>query len=156
MTKRQRFLTYAAASIGVLALGWAILIGGIYMLGGVATVSVVERSEGVRVHLPVPMALVHAAAATTEVFFLDEVLDEIEIETGGQFGKIVPQVVAMLEVLEDVPNGTTFVEVQDGNDHVLVSKVRGKFRVEVESPDLSVKVSVPTRSVKRVVRTLAD
>ena len=156
MTKRQRFFTYIAASIGVLALGWAILIGGVFLLGGVATVSVVEHNDGVRVYLPVPMALVHAAAATTEVFFLDEILDEIEIETGGRFAELAPQVLAMLEVLEDVPNGTILVEVQDREDHVTVSKVRGKFKVEVESPDISVNVSVPTRSVKKIVRTLVN
>lgn len=154
MTKGQRFFTYIAASIGVLVFGWAILIGGVFLFGGVATVSVVEHDEGFRLHLPVPMALVHAAAATTEVFFLDDILDEIEIETNGHFAEVAPHIVSMLEALEDVPNGTIFVEVRDGNDHVIVSKVRGKFKVQVESPDVSVNVAVPTRSVKRVVRTL--
>ena len=94
------------------------------------------------------------AAATTEIFFLDEILDEIEIETHGEFGKLSewgPPVLAMLEALEDVPNGTTFVSVQDGEEHVVVSKSGGKFRVEVDSPDLTVRVSVPVRSVRRTV-----
>jgi len=154
MTKRQRVVTYIAASIGVLAFGWMILIGGLFLMGGVATVSVVEHNDGVRVHLPVPMALVHAAAATTEVFFLDQIIDEIEVESGGHFSEMAPHVLELLEVLDDVPNGTIFVQVFDGDEHVTVSKVRGKFRVEVESPDVSVDVAVPTRSVKKIVRTL--
>lgn len=156
MTKRQRFFTYIAASIGVLVFGWAMLIGGVFLLGGVATVSVVEHNEGVRMHLPIPMALVHAAAATTEVFFLDDILDEIEIETNGRFSQVAPHVVEMLEVLEDVPNGTVFVDVHDGAEHVTVSKVGGKFRVRVESPEISIKIAVPTRSVKRILRTLVE
>lgn len=154
MTKRQRIVTYVAASIGALALGWMVLIGGVFLLGGVATVSVVEHQENVRVHLPVPMALVHAAAATTEVFFLDEILDEVEIETGGRFSEIGPQLVEMLDVLEDVPNGTVLVDVRDDEERVRVSKERGKFRVVVESPEISVKVSVPARSVRKIVRTV--
>ena len=141
MTRGQRFITYAAASIAVLVLGWAVLIAGVYMLGGVATVSVVDHTEGVNIKLPIPMALVHAAVATTEVFFLDEILDEIEIETGGKFSEWGPAVLGILEVLEDVPNGTTFVEVDEGDQHVRVSKTRGKFRIEVDSPEVTVRVS---------------
>jgi len=154
MTNGQRVLTYVAASIGVLVIGWAVLIAGVFMIGGVATVSVVEHDDGMNLHLPIPMALIQAAAATTEVFFLDDILDEVEIETHGQFSQWAPVVVEILEVLEDVPNGTVLVDVHDDEEHVVVSKVRGKFRVEVESTDISVKVSVPTRSVKQTVKHL--
>jgi hypothetical protein len=155
MTKRQRIFTYVAASVGVLAVGWVVLLGGIYLLGGVATVSVVEHDDDFRLSLPIPMALIHAAAATTEVFFLDDLVDSIEVETNGEYSRWAPAVAEMIEVLGDVPNGTVLVEVEDGNDHVLVSKVGGKFVVEVESPDLSVKVSVPTRSLSHTVARLA-
>ena len=154
MTRGQRFLTYVAASFAVLILGWAVLIAGVYIYGGVATVSVVERTEGVSISLPIPMALVHAAVATTEVFFLDEILDEIEIETGGRFSEWGPAVLGILEVLEDVPNGTLFVAVEDGDESVRVSKTRGKFRIEVDSPDVTVKIALPVRSVRRIVKQI--
>ncbi|MDH3402978.1 MAG: hypothetical protein OES32_01125 [Acidobacteriota bacterium] len=152
MTNRQRIFTYVAASLGVLVLGWMVLIGGVYLVGGVATVKVVERSEGIDISVPIPMALIHAAAATTEVFFLDDILDEIEIETGGRFSEVAPAVLAIVEILDDVPNGTVLVSVEDGEQRVRVSKERGKFRVVVDSPEVLVDVAVPTRSVERVVR----
>jgi hypothetical protein len=154
MTRGQRFLTYAAATLGVVVLGWVVLIAGIYLYGGVATVSVVEHHEGVRLHLPIPMALIHAAAATSHVFFLDELIDEIEIETGGRFGEWAPAVLEIVEALGDVPNGTTLVSVDDGRERVRVAKERGKFRIEVDAEDVSVRVSVPVRSVERLVAEL--
>ena len=71
MTTRQRVFTYIAASVGVLVLGWMVLIGSVYLLGGVATVQIVEHDQGFRLHLPIPMALIHAATATSEVFFME-------------------------------------------------------------------------------------
>jgi hypothetical protein len=151
MTTRQRVFTYIAASVAVLVLGWAAMIAGVYFMGGVATVEIVERSEGLDLSLPIPMALIHAAATTSRIFLLDEILDEIEIETGGRFSEYAPGVLAILEILDDVPNGTVFVSVEDGEESVRVSKESGKFRVQVDSPDVFVKVAVPTRSVKRIV-----
>ncbi len=151
MTTRQRIFTYIAASVGVLILGWTVLIAGVYFLGGVATVEIAERSEGMNLSFPVPMALIHAATATGQVFFLDELIEEIEIETGGRFSEYGPAVLGILEVLDDVPNGTVFVSVEDDEESVRISKERGKFRVQVDSPEIFVKVAVPTRSVKRIV-----
>lgn len=154
MTTRQRIFTYITASVGVLILGWTVLIAGAYFLGGVATVEIVERSEGLDISLPIPMALIHAATATGQVFFLDDLLEEIEIETGGRFSQYAPAVLAIVEILDDVPNGTVFVAVEDGEESVRISKERGKFRVQVDSPELFVKVAVPTRAVKRIVRQI--
>ncbi len=151
MTTRQRVFAYIAASVGVLIFGWTVLIAGVYILGGVATVEIVERSEGIDLSLPIPMALIHAATTTSRVFFMDEILEEIEIETGGRFSEYAPAALGILEILDDVPNGTVFVSVQDGDESIRVSKERGKFRVQVDSPDVFVKVSVPTRSVRRIV-----
>lgn len=154
MTRGQRFLTYAGAAIGVAIMGWVVLIAGIYLFGGVATVSVVEHEEGINLHLPIPMALVHAAAATTHVVFLDDILDEIEVDTGGHLEEWGPTALAIVEMLGDVPNGTTLVSVEDGDERVRVAKERGKFRVEVDSPDVTVRVAVPVRSVERLVREI--
>ena len=85
------------------------------------------------------------------MFFLDEIVEEIEIETGGRFLEYAPAALGILEILDYVPNGTVFVSVEDGDESVRVSKERGKFRVQVDSPEVSVKVAVPTRSVKRIV-----
>ncbi len=158
MTRGQRWLTYAAAAFAVVVLGWAAIFATVYVLGGVGTVSVVSHEDDFRFKAPIPMALVHAAATTarsTQVFSLDD----LEVELQGEFGDLGEwggMVVEMLEALDDVPNGTTFVSVQDGDDRVRVSKERGKFRVEVDNPDISVRVAVPTRSVVRTVSALVD
>jgi len=154
MTGRQRFFTYAAATVGVLVLGWMVLIGAVFLVGGVATVQIVERNEGINLSLPIPMAIIHAAAATTEVLFLDEIIEEIEIDTHGRFADFAPMALGLLEALDDAPNGTVFVEVHDHQDHVRVLKSRGKIRVEVDTPDILIKVAVPTRSIKRIVRQI--
>jgi hypothetical protein len=151
MTRGQRYLTYFGATVGVVVLGWVVLIAGVYFYGGVATVSVVDRTEGVNLHLPIPMALIQAAAATSHVFYLDDLIDDIEIETGGRFKEWGPTALAVVQELGDVPNGTTLVSVQDGDQHVRVAKEHGKFRVEVDSPDVTVRVSVPVRSVERLL-----
>lgn len=150
MTRGQRLLTYVGATVGVAIMGWVVLIAGIYLYGGVATVTVVEHDDGINLHLPIPMALIHAAAATRNVFFLDHLVDEIEIDTGGRLSDWAPSVLSMVEALGDVPNGTTLVSVVDGEERVRVAKERGKFRVEVDSPDVTVRVSVPVRSVERL------
>lgn len=150
MTRGQRFLTYAVAVGAFVVFGWLAIFAAVWAFGGVATVSVAEHSEGFRFAAPVPMALIHAAVATagtTQRFALHDVDFDIE----GELGRWVPVVEAMIHALADAPDGSTFVSVVDGDDRVKVTKARGKLRVEVDSPDVTVKVSVPLRALARTV-----
>lgn len=151
MSQGQRVFTYIAAGIAVVVIGWTALIAGIFLIGGVATVSVAERSEGLDFSVPIPMALVTVAAAATDVLLTDEIIDEIDVEVRGHLSEVAPLILEAVDALDDVPDGTTLVSVNDGDEHVEITKSGGKLRIRVESPDLSLKIAVPTRAVKQII-----
>jgi hypothetical protein len=153
MARARQVLTYIAAFFGVIILSWVLLIGAVYAWGGVMTVSIEDRDEDFRLYLPLPVAVVDAAVAAT-----DWVLDEeelLQLHTELDMGEWAPLVREMLEVLDDCPD-FTLVEVEDGDVWVRVRKKRGKLVVEVEEPSTSIKVSVPTRTIRRTVSRLTS
>jgi hypothetical protein len=138
----------------VLALGWAIVLGSAFAWatsGGVAMISVHDRSEGLRFSAPVPMALVDIALTATALPAVHTAglgqltVDGVEVD----LGELGPMVVALLEELDSVPNAT-LVEVRDGRTHVKVVKSGKKLLVEVEEPMTSVRLSIPTRAVAHI------
>lgn len=156
MTNRsRRVLIFVAAAFAFLVLSWATLIGLVLCVGGVATVSLHDKSEGLSFRLPVPMAVVSATAATAG--FLGPVAAEelVQIDGDLDLGEWEPFVSAVFEGLEECPDAT-FVEVLDRGDHVRVAKRDGKIRVEVRDPDVSLSVSVPIRPLGRTVTALLD
>ena len=152
-SRTRRFLIVCAAAVVFLILGWATIIGLLLAAGGVATVQLHERSEGIRLFLPVPMALVSATAATAGFLSPMHADELIEIDGDLDLEEWEPFVDAILAGLEECPD-VTFVEVIDHGDHVKVAKRGGKIRVEVRDPDLSLNVSVPIRPVRRTVTAL--
>ncbi|MEE9562665.1 MAG: hypothetical protein V3W50_06320 [Thermoanaerobaculia bacterium] len=153
MAGARKVLTYIAAFFGVVILSWVLLIGAVYAWGGVMTVSIEDRDEGFRLYLPMPVAVVDAAVATA-----DWVLDEeelLELQADLDLGEWTPMIRGLLEALDDCPD-FTLVEVEDGDVWVRVRKKRGKLVVEVEEPSVSVKVSVPTRTIRRTVSRLTS
>ncbi|MFQ5350086.1 MAG: hypothetical protein ACE5EG_06565 [Thermoanaerobaculia bacterium] len=152
-TRTRRFLIVAAAAVTFLVLGWATIIGVLLTVGGVATVQLHERSEDLRIFLPVPMAVVSASAATAGFLSPLHGDDLLEIHGDLDLGEWEPFVDAIFEGLEECPD-VTFVEVEDHGDHVRVAKRNGKIRVEVRDPDISLEIAVPIRSMRRTVTAL--
>ena len=152
-SRTRRFLIITAAAFAFLVLGWATIIGAMLAAGGVATVSFVERSEGISFYLPVPMAVISATASTAGFVSPMHAEDLVEIDGDLDLGEWEPFVDALFEGLEECPD-VTFVEVIDHGDHVKVAKKGGKIRVEVQDPDISLKISVPIRPVRRTVTAL--
>ena len=153
MAGARKVLTYIAAFFGVAILSWVVLIGAVYAWGGVMTVSVEDRDENFSLYLPMPVAVVDAAVATT-----DWVLDEeelLQLHADLDLGEWAPMVREMLEVLDDCPDAT-LVEVEDGDVWVRVRKKRGKVVGEFLHNSTSIKVSVPTRSIRRTVSRLTS
>ena len=154
MTSRtRRVLIVSAAAVAFLILGWATIIGLLLTVGGVATVSLHEKSEGIRFYLPVPMAVVSATAATAGFISPVHAEDLVEIDGDLDLGEWEPFVDALFEGLEECPD-VTFVEVVDRGDHVLVAKRGGKIQVDVRDPDVNLSISVPIRPVRRTVTAL--
>jgi hypothetical protein len=152
-TRTRRILIVSAAAVAFLVLGWATIIGLMLSVGGVATVQLHERSEGIRFYLPVPMAVVSATAATAGFLSPVHADDLVEIDGDFDLGEWEPFVDAIFEGLEECPD-VTFVEVQDHGDHVKVVKKGSKIRVEVENPDVSLNIAVPIRPIRRTVTAL--
>ena len=154
MTKRtRRVLIVSAAAVAFLVLGWVTIISLLLTIGGVATVQLHERSEGIRLYLPVPMAVVSATAATAGFLSPLHADDLVEIDGDLHLAEWAPFVDALFEGLEECPD-VTFVEVLDHGDHVKVAKRGAKIRVEVTDPDVSLNISVPIRPVRRTVSAL--
>ena len=143
-TRTRRILIVSAAGVAFLVLGWTTIIGLMLAVGGVATVQLHERSEGIRLYLPVPMAVVSATAATAGFLSPVHAGDLVEIDGDFDLGEWEPFVDALFEGLEECPD-VTFVEVLDHGDHVRIAKKGGKFRVEVRNPEFSLNISVPIR-----------
>lgn len=149
----RRILVVLAAALGVAILSWVVLVGALYAWGGVMTVRVQDRQEGLDLYLPVPMALIDAATTTaTLVDSGNSRLNfSVEMEALGDWG---PFVESVLEALDEAPD-VTFVEVDDDSTRVRVCKERGVLRVEVDEEDVSVRVAIPARAVHRNVKRLA-
>lgn len=152
-SRTRRILIVCAAAVVFLVLSWATIIGLLLTVGGVATVSLHEKSEGIRFFLPVPMAVVSATAATAGFISPVHTEDLLEIDGDLDLAEWEPFVDALFEGLEECPD-VTFVEVIDRGDHVRVAKKGGKIRVEVRDPDVNLTVSVPIRPVRRTVTAL--
>ena len=155
MSRSRKVLIVCAAALAFLVVGWGTIIWLVLSVGGVATVQLHERSDGVRLFLPVPMALVSATAATAGALHPLDGDHLVEIHGDLDLGEWEPFVDAVFEGLEECPD-VTFVEVVDHGDLVRVAKDGRKLRVEVRDPDLSLEVSVPIRPLRRTVTGLLD
>jgi hypothetical protein len=150
LSRGQKTLWAVVGTVAVLTFGLVFLIAAPVASGvvdpGFATVRVHEKSEGFQLYIPVPAVLLNAglsAAASGGAFEHIGPLPEEAVRYTGVAR-------AMLAELIDGPDAT-FVEVRDGDDHVVVAKRNGRFLVQVRSPDADVDVSVPARLALRVL-----
>jgi len=156
-TTRKVFLGIAGA-LAVVVLGWVLLIGSVYAWGGVITVKI-QEDGGPNLFLPVPAALVSAAAMTgglaldSDLFPAGHLEHQIEESFDIDFGEWGPAVRSMLEVIEDCPD-VTFVDVEDRNTHVRVVKEGRYLRVIVNDSDLNLSISLPTKTATRTIAHL--
>lgn len=150
MTRWQKGLTIAAAGLTVVVLGWVLFIGAVYATSGVISIRFHERESGFELYLPLPASVVEGiVAGGTRV--AGPQIDGLR----GDLEEWAPVVRELLAVLEEAPD-TTFVEVRDGRDHVVVAKRGGSIRVEVDTDEVLIELSAPLHMVRRTVdRVLA-
>ena len=109
---------------------------------GVIRVDVDEfRQGGSHVHVWVP-----AAAVPVALHFAPK---EHMAEAAVHLEPFMPTIRALARELRKYPE-VTFVDVQDGKQHVKVGTHNGKIQVDVESPDESVHVACPISTVEEV------
>jgi len=132
------------------ALGMAstIVFAGVYSFReGVIKVDVDEhRDGGSHVHLWVP------AAAVPMVMHL--VPKQHLRKASEQASEFMPLVEVVTSELRRYPD-TTFVDVEDGKDHVRVSTVGTKLQIDVVNEEENVHVAVPLTTVRDVAHQLA-
>jgi hypothetical protein len=113
---------------------------------GVIRVDVDEHHEGgSHVHVWVP-----AAAVPMAMHFVPK---EHLREASSKASEYMPLVKIVTAELRRYPD-TTFVEVQDGKDHVRVATAGGKLQIDVVSDEENVHVAVPLSTVDDVARQL--
>jgi hypothetical protein len=133
--------------VAKLALGFAstLAVAGAYTFRqGVIRVDVDEyRQGGSHVHLWVPAAAIPVALHMVP-------RSQVRLEDHKeQLREALPIVRVAVEELKRFPN-TTFVEVQDGDQHVIVSTQGGKLRVDVTGQEESAHVLVPLSTIEDV------
>jgi hypothetical protein len=149
MSTKRKILVGFVVVLVMTIVGWGLLAAAVYASGGVVTVKVDNRDEGIRFTVPVPSVIVSAAVATADQFVPEEEMMQIQ----AQIGDWGPYVEGLLEALVETPDAV-LVEVFDHGEHVVVRKSGGLLKVEVNGADISVQVSIPARLVKRTVGTL--
>lgn len=115
---------------------------------GVIRVQVDEhRDGGSHVHLWVP-----AAAVPMAMHFVPK---EHLREASSKASEYMPLVQIVTAELRRYPD-TTFVDVQDGTDHVRVATAGSKLQIDVVNDEENVHVAVPLSTVDDVAHQLAD
>ena len=131
-----------------LALTSTIAFAGVYIFHeGVIKVDVDEhRDGGSHVHFWVPAAAVPMALH----FVPKRHLRELPAEAS----ECLPLLRIVTSELRRYPN-TTFVDVEDGHDHVRVATDGSKIRIDVVNDEENVHVAVPLSTVNDVANQLA-
>lgn len=76
-------------------------------------------------------------------------------EASAHANEFLPVVQTLTKEMSNYPN-TTFVEVEDGDQHVKISTVGRKIRIDVDTPDEKVHVAVPLSTVRDVAEQVAE
>jgi hypothetical protein len=147
--KRRRTLWVILFGIpALLVLPLAVLGSRVYTSGTI-DVEVMERN-GCSFGMHVPATLV-----TTALYFMPEcTVDGVRVEMDPEAREALRIAAAVAEELEGCPDGI-LVEVRDASDLVTIAKKDGKIHVFVDSPDETVRCSVPIRTVRRAVERIA-
>lgn len=151
MSRATTTLVVIFGLLATIVVGWLLVLGAAVALGGVLTVEVIDRSEGLDLYIPIPIALVDAvleSASTPELYTAG--LPSVEVDgVAVDLGEIGPFALELFEELDGLPD-VTLIEAQDGLRSVRVYKAGGKLRIEVEEPGSSVEIALPTRGARRL------
>ena len=134
------FLLKTAA---VVLLSIPLLLLGLVASSGLVVVDV-KTSDGPRIVVPVPLFLARAGLG-----FAPQEAREVEIPELGEYPEIASRLVAELR---DCADGI-LVEVDDGDDHVLIEKIGDEIAIEVTSDDEEVSVRIPLAAASEILES---
>ncbi len=128
----------------IAVMGTMVAVGGAVYEAGSIDVRVQEKhAHGTRIHVIAPAILTPVG--------LEFVPDKVFREHSREIQPWLPAIQAALQELQKYPD-VTFVEVDDANDHVRISKQGKKLVVDVNSDEDVVHVSVPLSSIRSVMK----
>ncbi len=147
--RHGRFTRFVAIAMVLMIMPFFLVATAIAATGTV-TVRYHDRSEsGVNLTIPVPALLFDIAAFVAPRLIPDDALDEIREELEPW----QPALVEAANALNDCPSGV-LVDFRDHEEHVVVSKQRGRYSVKVDNPDVNIQVSVPSRIMRRALQAV--
>jgi hypothetical protein len=117
--------------------------------GGVAMCRI--DTPDVDLTLPIPTRLADLGLVAARIAMPDQERARLHREIDD----FMPMIEAVADELEALPNGTVLVSVETPDETVRIERRRGRFHVDVVAPDATVHVSVPARSMTRLVRQIA-
>lgn len=144
MTRTHKILLGVAAGVCLLFGSLAYATYHVVTRQGMLAIDVTEKSPGgARIKLLVPGVLVNFCLSFVPAAMPPEERERLREE----IGRYEPLLAAVVDELEKAPD-MVFVEVEDGDEHVTISKQDGHLVIAVETDDEDVRVEVPVASVR--------
>ena len=141
------FAIASATAVGVMGAGTLAILGYLFT-GGVASVQVDSTEQNL--YIPVPLRLADLALGVAAIAAPEEELAQVREEAG----RYMPMVRDLASEISSLPEGE-IVRVDHGDGLVVVEQRGGHFRVDVESEDGDVTVTLPRRAAGRLLRKSA-
>ena len=145
MIKLFALTTLVGLSMSVVTL----MSGAAFLAAGGVAVCRVESPE-VNLFIPIPTQLVDAGLVVASV----AMPEDKRAEARGHIEPWLPMIETVTRKLAEVPDGTVLVSVESDGETVLIQRRHGRLSVDVDADDADVHVSIPARSVKRIVSQL--
>ena len=134
--------------VSALALSAATVVG-----GGMASIRVQEVGPDgdFSLRIPIPGVILEAGIITASFVAPDEALEDLQHNLGDWSG-VLSRSVRELDRLPDM----TLVKIEDDETTVTIAKRHGHLVVEVDDPETSVYVRLPTRSLRLATNLLTS
>ncbi|GMR22987.1 MAG: hypothetical protein BMS9Abin37_1375 [Acidobacteriota bacterium] len=129
------------AAIALLSI--PLLLVGVFLSSSCVVVDV-RQSDGPRVIVPVPLFVARAALA-----FAPDEATHIKIPDLDDYADVAEQII---DELLDAPDGV-LVEVHDGGEHVLITKVGDRIEIDVDGEEEEVSVRLPLTVVAEILES---
>jgi hypothetical protein len=145
-----RILVALTVAFAMVFVGTGVALATTVMTTGLVTVSVAEGGpDGTDVFVPVPAIALDLGLGIAALAMPPEERERLRAE-------VAPYAPALREIadeLEEMPDAT-LVEVVTDRESVRVEKRGRSFRIDVDSPDGQVHVTLPAATLSKVVRFL--
>lgn len=146
MSKTAKVFAIVLGSAAVVLLGSSLLLAWTVATQGVVQIAVDDRESGTHFNVPVPAALVGAGLHLSPC-----ARQRLHMGHGAEIEKLRPALASFFEVLGDAPDAV-LVDMRDGDDWVQIRKAGRNFEIQVRNPDSDIRLSLPVRLLRQVVR----